>query len=301
VSGAVAELRHLRYFIAVAEELNFSRAAERLHMAQPPLSVAIRQLEQELGTPLFVRTSREVRLTEAGAALLDGARRTLTQADAAMTAARRAAAGEVGSLRIGYNWSARFDTFPALGQALKRAHPDVELLAEEMRPNRMPVALRAGAIDVALALYPEVIAGLVYQTVRREAIVALLSAAHPLAHAEALGLDELASECLLFPRELAPRLHDFYVGLCRHAGFEPKIGTELSRSRWMIGTWEASTAALLPASVSKDLPDGVVAVPLAGLSDALEFQLAWHSENHNPALAAFVTASRSVFASVSQV
>jgi DNA-binding transcriptional LysR family regulator len=200
--------------VAVAEELNFSRAAERLHMAQPPLSVAIRQLEQELGTDLFVRTSREVRLTEGGIALLDGARRTLAQAEAAVTAARRAAAGEVGRVRIGHNWSARFDTLPALGQALTRTYPDVELLAEEMRPNRMPAALRAGAIDVALALYPEVAAGLAYQTVRREPIVALLSATHALAHEEAVALEALANDFLMFPRELAPRLHDFYVGLC---------------------------------------------------------------------------------------
>jgi DNA-binding transcriptional LysR family regulator len=295
------ELRHLRYFVAVAEELNFSRAAERLHMAQPPLSVAIRQLEQELGTDLFVRTSREVRLTEGGIALLDGARRTLAQAEAAVTAARRAAAGEVGRVRIGYNWSARFDTLPALGQALKRTYPDVELLAEEMRPNRMPAALRAGAIDVALALYPEVVAGLAYQTVRREPIVALLSATHALAHEVAVALEALANEFLMFPRELAPRLHDFYVGLCRRAGFEPRISSESARSRWTIGTWAASTAALLPASVSNDLPDGVVAVPISGLSEELEFELAWRTDDRNPALAAFIALAGGVFAPMSQV
>jgi LysR family transcriptional regulator, benzoate and cis,cis-muconate-responsive activator of ben and cat genes len=295
------ELRHLRYFVAVAEELNFSRAAERLHMAQPPLSVAIRQLEQELGTDLFVRTGREVRLTDGGAALLDGARRTLAAAEAAVTAARRAGAGEVGSLRIGYNWSARFDTLPALGQALKCTYPDVELLAEEMRPNRMPAALRAGTIDVALALYPEVVDGLASKTVRREPIVALLSATHPLAHKDAVGLEALADDFLVFPRELAPRLHDFYVRLCRGAGFEPKVGGESARSRWAIGTWGASTAALLPASVSGDLPNGVVAVPISGLSAALEFQLAWRNDNHNPALAAFLALADGVFAPMPQV
>src|ERR671924_1647223 len=103
------ELRHLRYFVVAAEELNFSRAASRLHMAQPPLSVAIRQLEQELGTDLFVRTSREVRLTEAGRTLLEGARRTLAEADRAFDAARRAGAGALGRLRVAFSWSARFD------------------------------------------------------------------------------------------------------------------------------------------------------------------------------------------------
>src|SRR3954452_12944188 len=99
-------LRHLRYFVAVAEELNFSRAAERLHMAQPPLSVAIRQLEQELGTRLLQRTTREVSLTDAGEAFLDGARRTLAQLERAMSDARRAADGRSGSLRVAFSWSA---------------------------------------------------------------------------------------------------------------------------------------------------------------------------------------------------
>src|SRR5262245_39648391 len=206
-ADGMPELRHLRYFIAVAEELNFSRAANRLRMAQPPLSLAIRQLEQEIGASLFHRTSREVRLTEAGTALLAGARRTLSEADAAVSAARRAAAGEGGRLRIGHNWSSHFETLPALGRAFAVAHPDVELLTEEMRPNRMPPALRSGTIDVALALYPDVVGELSYLPVRRERIVAVLSSSHPLAHEEAIALGALADEFLLFPREFAPRLH----------------------------------------------------------------------------------------------
>jgi DNA-binding transcriptional LysR family regulator len=290
------ELRHLRYFVAVAEELNFSRAAERLHMAQPPLSVAIRQLEQEIGASLFVRTTHEVRLTEAGDALLSGARRTLDEARAAVTAARRAAAGEVGSLHIGYNWSAHFETLPALGQAFGHRYPDVELLAEEMRPSGMPAALRSGTIDAALALYPELADGFCYRTIRREPVVALLSSTHPLALEPDVELGALADECLLFPREIAPRLHDFYVGLCRSAGFEPKQSTESSRTRLTIGTWEASTAALLPQSVSKHLPAGVVAVRVSAPSDLLESQLIWRSENEPPTVAAFVGVSSAVFA-----
>src|SRR5262245_19249576 len=169
------ELRHLRYFVAVAEELNFSRAAKRLRMAQPPLSVAIRQLEQEIGTSLFIRSSREVKLTDAGHALLDGARRTVAEAAAAVTAAQRAGAGEVGTLRVGYHWSAGFDTLPKLGQVFRQHRPEVELWTEEMRPNRMSAELRSGTIDVALALYPEISGELSYQTVRRERVVVVLS------------------------------------------------------------------------------------------------------------------------------
>jgi DNA-binding transcriptional LysR family regulator len=295
------ELRHLRYFVAVAEELNFSRAAERLHMAQPPLSVAIRQLEQEIGASLFVRTTHEVRLTEAGVALLGGARRTLDEAQAAVTAAQRAATGELGRLRIGYNWSARFETLAALGQALSHRHPDVEMLAEEMRPNRMPVALRSGTIDIALALYPELADELSYRAIRREPVVALLASSHPLAHEPQVELAALAEECLLFPRELAPRLYDFYVHLCRSAGFEPKHGSESSRTRLTIGTWEASTAALLPQSISGHLPPSVVAVPISAPSELLESQLVWRSETRNPVVAAFIELASGVFPAAERV
>jgi DNA-binding transcriptional LysR family regulator len=292
----VPELRQLRYFVAVAEELNFSRAARRLRMAQPPLSVAIRRLEEEIGTSLFIRSSREVKLTDAGNALLAGARRTIAESEAAVAAARRAGAGEVGNLRVGYNWSARFDTLPRLGQAFKRHRPDVELLTEEMRPNRMSTALRSGAIDVALALYPEVSGELSYRPVRRERVVAVLSATHPLAQEEAIDLDALADEFLLFPRDDAPRLHDFYVNLCRSAGFEPKPGSESSRTRWTIGTWDDSTVALFPESVTGDVPESMVAVPIRSPADLLETQLVWRADNESAALASFVEVAGRVFA-----
>jgi DNA-binding transcriptional LysR family regulator len=290
------ELRHLRYFIAVAEELNFSRAAERLHMAQPPLSVAIRQLEAELGTTLFVRTSREVRLTEAGMALLDGARRTLAEADAAVVAAQRAASGAVGSLRIGYSWSARFETLPALGQAFKDRHPEVELLAEETWNDRMPMALRARTIDVALALCPDVIGDLTYATVRREPVVALLSSSHPLASEEAVGLDAFADdEFLLFPRDLAPRLHDVLVGLCRAAGFEPAQRNESFHTRWTIGAWEPHAVALVPQSVSRELPHGVAALAITP-PELLETQVVWRNGDASAIVAAFGEVATAVFA-----
>jgi DNA-binding transcriptional LysR family regulator len=290
------ELRHLRYFIAVAEELNFSRAADRLHMAQPPLSVAIRQLEQELGTTLFVRTTREVRLTDAGAALLDGARRTLAEADAAVAAAQRAAAGAAGSLRIAYSWSARFETLPALGQAYKGRRPQVELLAEEMWNGRMPAALRARTIDVALALCPDVVEDLSYATVRSEPVVALVSSSHRLASKREVGLDAFADdEFLLFPRELAPRLHDVMVGFCRAAGFEPAQRNESFHTRWTIGAWEPHTVGLVPQSASRELPDGVVALAIAPPT-LLETQLLRRSGEGSATVGAFVDVATTVFA-----
>src|SRR5438874_2617399 len=135
------ELRHLRYFVAVAEELNFSRAAQRLHMAQPPLSVAIRQLEQELGIELLERTTHAVKLTDAGRTLLEGTGRIFAELEHTVTATRRAAAGELGTLRVAFSWSARFETLPAIARAFRVQHPDVSMVTEEMWNFQMAEAL----------------------------------------------------------------------------------------------------------------------------------------------------------------
>jgi DNA-binding transcriptional LysR family regulator len=297
VCPPVPELRHLRYFVAVAEELNFSRAARRLRMAQPPLSVAIRQLEQELGAQLFVRSSREVTLTEAGRALLDGARRTLTEAELAMSEARRAAAGELGSLRLGFSWSARFETLPALGQALRTEQPDLAVLTEEMWNASMPSALRNGSLDVAVSLCPEIAGELSYEPLRREAVVALLSAHHALAGERPIPLRALADEgFVLFPRELAPRLYDTLVGLCRHAGFEPNVRSESFHSGWELGLLaELPVVAIVPESVGRNLPDGVAAVALSEPPDRLETDLVWRADDSSATLAAFLEVARAVF------
>jgi DNA-binding transcriptional LysR family regulator len=295
--GSTVELRHLRYFIAVAEELNFSRAARRLQMAQPPLSVAIRQLEQEIGAQLFTRTSREVRLTEAGEALLAGARRTLAEADAAVTSAQRAAEGKEGTLRIGYSWSARFEIVPAVGSAYSARFPDVELVAEELWNARVVEALRAGAIDVAISLCPEVAGELSREPVRLEAVIALLGSSHPLAGAESLELAALAEEeFLIFPRELAPRLYDFQLALCRGAGFEPRHSADSFHTRWTMRTWKGTEVALVPASVAAELPDGVAAVRVASPPDPIETDVVWRTGDDRPAVTAFVEAARGAFA-----
>jgi DNA-binding transcriptional LysR family regulator len=297
VCPPVPELRHLRYFVAVAEELNFSRAARRLRMAQPPLSVAIRQLEQELGAQLFVRSSREVTLTEAGRALLDGARRTLAEAELAMSEARRAAAGELGSLRVGFSWSARFETLPALGRALRTEQPDLALLTEEMWNASMPSALRSGSLDVAVSLCPEIAGELSYEPLRREAVVALLSAHHALAGERPIPLRALADEgFVIFPRELAPRLYDTLVGLCRHAGFEPNVRSESFHSGWELGLLaELPVVAIVPESVGRNLPDGVAAVALSEPPDRLETDLVWRADDSSTTLAAFLEVARGVF------
>jgi DNA-binding transcriptional LysR family regulator len=296
----MVELRHLRYFIAVAEELNFSRAAERLHMAQPPLSAAIRRLERDLGVDLFVRTTREVRLTDAGRAFLDGARRTLADADRAAEDAKRAAAGELGRLRIAFSWSARFETLPALGRAFRATHPDVEVLAQEMWNARMPPAFRNGSIDIALSLCPEIAAELEVAPIRQEGLVALLPASHPLAREEAIPLAELADEeFIVFPREIAPRLYDAFVAIYRRAGFEPRVRTESFHAGWDLGVLaELPAVAMAPQTVAGGLPEGIVAVALSEPADSLETCLVWRSDDRSPTVASFVAVARSAFGAV---
>jgi DNA-binding transcriptional LysR family regulator len=298
----MVELRHLRYFIAVAEELNFSRAAERMHMAQPPLSAAIRQLERDLGVDLFVRTTREVRLTEAGHAFLAGARRTLADAQRAAEDARRAAAGELGDVRIAYSWSTRFETLPALGRAFRATHPDVELLAQEMWNARMPPAFRNGSIDIAVSLCPEIAADLQLAPIRSERLVALLPEAHPLAGEDAISLASLSGEeFIVFPREIAPRLHDAFMSIYRRAGFEPRVRNESFHTGWDLGILaEIPAAAVAPQTVAGGLPEGIVAVAVDEPTDALETCLVWRADDTSPAVAAFVAAARSAFGTVTE-
>jgi DNA-binding transcriptional LysR family regulator len=293
----VPELRHLRYFVAVAEELNFSRAARRLRMAQPPLSVAIRQLEQELGAELFLRSSREVTLTEAGRAFLDGARRTLAESERAMADARRAAAGDVGTLRLGFSWSARFETLPALGRAFRAERPDVAVVTEQMWNARMPAALRRGSLDIAVSLCPEVAGELSHEPIRREAVVAVLGSQHPLAGEPAIRLEALAEETFVFfPREFAPRLFDTLFGLCRRAGFEPKLRSESFHSGWDLRVFaDLPAVALAPASVGRELPDGISAVPLSEPVERLETDVVWRADDSSPTVVAFLEVARGVF------
>ena len=296
----MVELRHLRYFIAVAEELNFSRAAQRMHMAQPPLSAAIRQLEREIGVDLFVRTTREVKLTDGGRAFLEGARRTLADAEQAAEDAKRAAAGELGRLRIAYSWSTRFETLPALGRAFRASHPDVELLAQEMWNARMPPAFGTGSIDIALSLCPEIAAELEFAPIRNERLVVLLPEAHALTREDAIPLSALADEeFVLFPRDIAPRLYDAFVAIYRRAGFEPRVRNESFHTGWDLGVLaEIPAAAVAPQTVAGGLPDGIVAVALSEPTDSLETCLVWRSDDSSPAVAAFVAVATSALSAV---
>jgi DNA-binding transcriptional LysR family regulator len=234
------ELRHLRYFVAVGDTLNFGRAALALHIAQPPLSRAIHALEDELGTTLFHRGTRGVTLTRAGAALLPEARRLLRDAEALRQNARQYAAGEAGTLAIGFVSTAAYNVLPRLVPAFRARRPGVRLALREATSDVQMPALLAGEIDVGFLIATAIPPLLAYAALHREALIAALPAKRR--WPARVPLRMLAREpFILFPREVAPELHDAIVALCRRAGFAPRIGRRRSRCRrssaWSRGAW----------------------------------------------------------------
>ncbi|WP_307815704.1 LysR substrate-binding domain-containing protein [Myceligenerans indicum] len=216
--------RLLRYFLAVAEELHFGRAAMRLYVSQPSLSQQIRKLEETLGTPLFVRSSRRVQLTAAGRTLLQEAPKALTALEQAVQLTRLSGSGIATTIRLGYTPIANFGTITVLLDALQEAHPDFTIDAREIFSAEIPERLRVGDLDIGLALSPQHLDGVAGELLRREAVSALLSTRHRLAAAPKIPLADLHDETLLlFPRPLAPAYYDRIVAACHEAGFTPEI------------------------------------------------------------------------------
>lgn len=253
------ELRHLRYFVAVAEELHFGRAAARLGIAQPPLSQQIRQLEGELGVVLLARTRRRVELTEAGRVFLEEARGILQRVTQAAGAARRAARGETGSLAIGVVASATYGLLPRVVRAFRERHPDVALTLSVLSTGAQVAALRAGQLQLAIARPPFGDETLVAEPLHEEPVVAALPSGHPLSARRSLPLRALAGEPLvLFPRDRRPGWYDFVLGLCREAGFDPVVGQdapELATAMALVAAGVGVT--LVPASVQDLRRSGV--------------------------------------------
>ena len=259
------ELRHLRYFVAVAEELHFARAAARLHIAQPPLSQQIKALEDELGVRLFDRSNRRVRATDAGAAFLIEARRTLASAERAIDAARRAARGEIGRLAIGYVASVAYQLLPAIVRTFRRRAPDVTLVLEEMSSAEQGRAIAAGTLDIGFVRRPPAIdPGLDGTVVRREPIVLALPRAHPLAALRVLRLGDLRREpFIVFPARPRPSWADVTLDLCRSAGFEPRVVQEAVEMVSALSLVAAGIGiALVPGAVRAVRRPGVVFRPL---------------------------------------
>jgi DNA-binding transcriptional LysR family regulator len=223
VSGKV-ELRHLRAFVTVAEELHFSRAAKRLHLVQQSLSAQIRQLETELGVELLTRTTRKVELSEAGRVLLGHARPVLDAVTTACAETRRAATGELGQLAVSYTPTVAAETLPHVVDELHRRYPGLHLQMVEMWQADGVAAVRGGRFDVGLARCPVGLGDLERTVIREEAMGIVLGMAHPLTAHDRVALDDLAHTTLaIWPRSLSPGFFDRVVGFFRDRGFAGRI------------------------------------------------------------------------------
>ena len=293
------DLRQWRYFVTVADERHFGRAAERLSMTQPPLSQAIRALEDTLGVALFARTKRSVALTAVGAALLPDVRRLLASADALPPLARRLARGEAGSLSLAFVSTADYGLLPSLLRAFGARYPQVRLQLAEATSDVQIDELVAGRIDAGLVIPPvppRHAAGLSYLPVVREPLVVAMpaAAAHGVSEDEPVHLAELAAlPLVIFPRRLAPGFYDIITGCYGAAGETPRIGQEAIQMQTIVSLVSAGMGvALVPQSLRNLRRTGVVYRPLAGDAPVVETGLVWRTGDVSPVLAGFIDVVR---------
>lgn len=262
------ELRHLRYFVAVAEEQHFTRAAQRLGIGQPPLSQQIQQLERELGTALFQRLPRGVALTRAGEALFDDARRILRDSQQATERVRRVARGEQGRIRVGLINSAPFHPLvPRVIREFRRRYPEVALSLEERTTPTLAAAVRNETVDVAF-VRPLLDSGegLHVEPVLEEPLLVALPAGHALARRKSLPLLALSLEpFVLFSRPVGAGLHDEIVQACHAAGFSPRVVQEASQVTSIINLVASGLGvSIVPASMQQMQIEGVTYRPITG-------------------------------------
>jgi DNA-binding transcriptional LysR family regulator len=288
------ELRQLRYFVAVAEELHFRRAAARLHISQPPLSQQIRALEQELGCRLLARTRRRVELTPAGTAFLRDARAMLAELDVAASTARAIDAGQAGVLRINFVGSALLSIVPGTVQRFRRSRPGVEVEVRERSTAEQLRALGSGVVDVALVRPPiEPDPALRTEMVMRERTIAAIPEGNPLAALRRVPLRRLAGEPLvLFPRPQAPGYHDLLIGRLAATGVTPHVVQYAPEMLTIIGLVAAGIGVSpVPASVAGLTLPGVEYRPLIGAPDT-ELVAVTRAEDESALVSAFVAEAR---------
>lgn len=292
------ELRHLRYFVAVADELHFTRAAKRLGMEQPPLSQQIRLLEAEIGTPLFHREARAVRLTDAGRVFSDDARAILAHVQRATDHARRVARGDLGRIGVGMINSAPFHPFvPRVLREYGQQHPDVALSLDENSTPVLAAAVLADQLDIAFVrplLGDE--PGLVTEALFDEDVLIALPQAHRLAAEPALALEQLKGEpFVLFSRPVGAGLYDDILAACRRAGFSPRIGQEASQVTSIVNLVAAGLGvSLVPASMQQIHSDGVAYRTILGDAPKARMSLVYRRGDESATVRNMVELARRV-------
>jgi len=291
------ELRHLIYFVAVAEELHFGRAAQRLNISQPPLSQQIRHLEEEIGVRLLNRTKRRVEITPAGSVFLAEARRILAASEEAVRRAIRADKGEIGRLAVGFIGSANYSVLPPVMREFRRRFQEVELSLMEMNTSNQIEALRAGRIQVGFLRPPpgSEEAGLAVAPVYREPLVVAMSRNHPLQGMKEMPLRLLAKESfIMIPRQRGPGYFDHLIALCQREGFSPYIVLEASQFHTIVGLVAAELGiAVVPASMRRSRFEGVIFRTVAGGAET-SLYVAWMHNNDSLVLRNFLAVADEV-------
>lgn len=284
------DLRDLQAFLAVAEELHFGRAAERLHMAQPPLSNRIRRLERELRLELFERSTRNCRLTDAGQRLVAPARSAVRQFEAVADAAAALASGAAGRVRLGFAGASSQRALPLLARAVRHAHPGVELVLRSQTYGHTALdMLESGELDLAFVRLPLARPALRARVVEVERLVVALPEGHPLGGQEAVDLRDLAGDDFVsLSADLGSMLQDMLVRLCLEAGFRPRIVQRAPDSSTVLALVAAGAGVTITLdSVSPVQSVGVVYRPLRGVSDdRVLAALAWRADDDSPSLRA---------------
>jgi DNA-binding transcriptional LysR family regulator len=292
------QLRLIRYFVAVAEELHFGRAARRLHITQPSLSRAIRELERTLGADLLTRTKRSVRLTEAGRALLHEAPHALEEVERACELARRVARGEAGELRLGFLPSANVQIVPALVRESRKVSPDLALRLHELFDDPQIEALSERRLDLGILRDPRPGEQLAFEPLLRERLSLAVAHDHRLASRRRVSYADLRDEGLIiWPRSLEPQTYDTVIEACRTAGFSPQVVQEASSAHTIIGLVAADVGVAVLASSyrARSGPD-VVFVPITGSESTL--YLAWRSDDASAARDSLIAIAHRVAARI---
>jgi DNA-binding transcriptional LysR family regulator len=288
------ELRHLRYFAAVAEERHFGRAAQRLGIAQPPLSKQVQDLEAELGFALLDRTRRPVSLTAAGEALLEHTRTIFEAIEIGVRETRRAGAGRSGRVSVGYPQSLAYSGLTEVLRAFRERSPDVAIQVLELAPAEQIDALKRGDLDVGFVRAPLHEPQLASENLRNEKLVLALPADHRLAIRERIALSAVSREpFVFFPRARGPGFFDFLMGYCRDCGFSPHIVQEAPQIDVLSLVAAGFGLSILPDSVRELRRADVVLRPIIG-SPTTELRLVWRAGDTSPAVARFVETVRRV-------
>ena len=285
----------MRYVVEVAQQRSFSRAADRLHVAQQALSQQIKTVETQIGVTLFTRNNRGVELTPAGVVFVQEARRVISVAERAVTRAQAIAKGEAGSVKVAYTLTSVYDTLPAVVERVESAYPNLKLELREVLSGDVSHLLSDAKHD--LALCPRTAYPVDYERheLRREPFVAAVSSIHRLAGRHQLSLSEFAGELFeLWPREMAPGFYDAVLAACRDAGFEPTRDEHAAGSTVWRNIAQGRGVALVVGSLIDQLPRGITLLKLADPQPVLIIDLVWHRETASPAVKHILQAAREI-------